>query len=107
MLIRYRRQGDAERHQREVTQSVYSPSDTRTRVCCPPRAFSIRWASCTMLTQYPASGDSNSAGILVPLSAAQAELTRGAVRAEHRVAVVVGESVGNFTTLRWRSPPSP
>jgi hypothetical protein len=38
----------------------------RTRVCCPPRAFSIPSAGCTVLTQHITSRDSNSAGILVP-----------------------------------------
>src|SRR6266478_1306159 len=38
----------------------------RTRVCCLPRAFPIRSASCMMLTQHLTPRDSNSAGILVP-----------------------------------------
>jgi site-specific DNA recombinase len=44
------------------------PNGIRTRVCSPPRAFSIRSRSCTMLTQHITSRDSNSAGILVPFS---------------------------------------
>jgi hypothetical protein len=44
------------------------PNGIRTRVCCPPRAFSIRSAGCTVLTQHLSLRDSNSAGILVPFS---------------------------------------
>jgi len=42
------------------------PTGIRTRVCCPPRAFLIQLASCTMLTQRFTSRDSNSARILIP-----------------------------------------
>ena len=44
------------------------PNGIRTRVCCPPRAFSIRSAGCTVLTQHLTPRDSKSAGILVPFS---------------------------------------
>jgi hypothetical protein len=46
------------------------------RVCCPPRAFSIRSVSYMMLTQPVTSRDSNSARILVPCKLPPAERGR-------------------------------
>ena len=43
----------------------------RTRVCCPPRAFSVRSTSCTVLTQHLTTRRSHLAGILVPFQCRQ------------------------------------
>ena len=44
------------------------PNGIRTRVSGPPRALSIRLASCMMWTQHLTSRNSHSSGILVPSS---------------------------------------
>jgi hypothetical protein len=69
-------------------KSSGGPNGIRTRVCCPPRAFSIWSTSCVMLTQHPASGDPNSAGILVP--------RRASPRARSRLSLTERDTIETF-----------